>query len=40
MADLLGSKGIPNQVAPWGTEWSHDWGTWLAMLPVYLDELT
>ena len=40
LADLLGSKGIPNQVVPWGTEWSHDWGTWLAMLPVYLDELT
>ncbi len=40
MADILGSKGIPNRVEPWGTEWDHDWPTWRRMLPVYLDRLT
>lgn len=39
MADVLGSKGIPNRVDAWGGEWSHDWPTWRAMLPQYLDEL-
>lgn len=39
-ADVLGAKGVPNRVVPWGTDWEHDWQTWLAMLPVYLDELT
>jgi len=39
MAELLGSKGIPNRVDPWGTEWKHDWPTWWKMLPTYLDEL-
>jgi len=38
MASVLGAKGIPNRVDPWGTEWHHDWDTWRAMLPKYLDE--
>lgn len=38
MAKVLGEKGIPNRVDSWGTDWEHDWGTWRAMLPVYLDE--
>jgi esterase/lipase superfamily enzyme len=36
---VLGSQGIPNRVDDWGPEWEHDWGTWRAMLPKYLDEL-
>jgi esterase/lipase superfamily enzyme len=40
MANVLGSKGIPNRVDPWGPEWHHDWPTWRAMLPKYLDEWT
>lgn len=40
MADVLGSKGIPNRVDPWGPEWDHDWPTWHRMLPHYLDRLT
>ena len=40
MADLLGSKGVPNRVVPWGQEWDHDWVTWRKMLPLYLDEMT
>jgi len=39
MADILGAKGVPNRVDVWGPEWDHDWPTWRAMLPVYLDEL-
>lgn len=39
MARVLGEKGVPNRVDPWGTEWKHDWPTWWAMLPTYLREL-
>lgn len=40
MAHVLGSRGIPNRVDPWGPEWHHDWPTWRKMLPLYLDECT
>ena len=33
LAHVLGSKGIPNRVDPWGTEYDHDWSTWRQMLP-------
>jgi esterase/lipase superfamily enzyme len=39
-ASILGAKGIPNRVDDWGKDWRHDWVTWRAMLPKYLDELT
>lgn len=39
MAQVLGSKGIPNRVDPWGPEYDHDWTTWRAMLPHYLEKL-
>lgn len=39
MADVLGAKGIPNRVDPWGPEWDHDWPTWRRMLPHYLGQL-
>jgi esterase/lipase superfamily enzyme len=38
-AQILGAKGVPNRVDPWGTEWAHNWVTWREMLPKYLDEL-
>ncbi len=38
LAALLGSKGIPNRVDPWGTDYHHNWVTWRAMLPGYLEE--
>lgn len=38
MANVLGQKGIPNRVDPWGPDVHHDWMTWRAMLPKYLDE--
>ena len=40
MAGVLGSKGVPNRVDPWGPEHDHDWPTWRQMLPIYLDDLT
>lgn len=39
MAELLGSKGIPNRVDAWGEGYDHDWPTWRAMLPKYLAEV-
>lgn len=38
MGGALGARGIPNRVDQWAG-WSHDWPTWRAMLPGYLDEL-
>jgi esterase/lipase superfamily enzyme len=38
-AEVLGGKGVPNRVDAWGEEWPHEWPTWRAMLPQYLDEL-
>jgi esterase/lipase superfamily enzyme len=40
MANVLGRQGIPNRVDDWGPEWHHDWPTWRAMLPKYLEEWT
>ncbi|HUO82841.1 MAG TPA: alpha/beta hydrolase-fold protein [Gammaproteobacteria bacterium] len=40
MAQVLGSKGVPNRVDPWGPQWDHNWVTWREMLPKYLDELS
>lgn len=37
-ADVLGRKGVPNRVDAWGPEWPHEWHTWRAMLPQYLEE--
>ena len=39
LAEVLGEKGIPNRVDSWGPEWKHDWPTWWAMLPRYVDEV-
>jgi len=38
-AEALGGRGVPNRVDAWGTDWDHDWPTWRAMLPRYLEEL-
>ncbi len=39
LATLLGKKSVPNRVDMWGKEFHHDWATWRAMLPKYVDEL-
>jgi esterase/lipase superfamily enzyme len=38
LADVLGSKAVPNRVDNW-PGYARDWGTWRTMLPNYLDEL-
>jgi esterase/lipase superfamily enzyme len=38
IAKVLGAKGIPNRVDPWGPEYHHNWVTWREMLPKYLAE--
>jgi esterase/lipase superfamily enzyme len=40
VADVLGAQGVPNRVDSWGPQWPHEWHTWHAMLPQYLEELT
>jgi esterase/lipase superfamily enzyme len=40
VANMLGGKGVPNRVDLWSKDWHHDWVTWRAMLPKYLEELT
>ena len=39
LAEVLGSKGVPNRADDWGSGFDHDWPTWRQMLPNYLDEL-
>ena len=36
-AGILSNKGIPFELDVWGAEWKHDWPTWRAMLPLYLE---
>jgi esterase/lipase superfamily enzyme len=39
VAEVLGTKGVPNRVDDWGPAYDHDWPTWWSMLPTYLDDL-
>jgi esterase/lipase superfamily enzyme len=34
---VLNEKGNPHELDIWGHEWKHDWPTWRAMLPHYLE---
>lgn len=34
---VLGSKGIPHEIALWGHDVDHDWPWWRKMLPYYLE---
>ena len=36
-SQVLNNKGIGHELDVWGTEWKHDWPTWRAMLPAYLE---
>ena len=40
LAKVMGQKGIPNRVDPWGPEYDHDWPTWRVMLPHYLSQVS
>jgi len=37
MSGILSSKSIPHELDIWGPDMSHDWPTWRAMLPHYLE---
>jgi len=34
---LLTHKGVPNELDVWGHDMKHDWPTWRAMLPYYIE---
>lgn len=34
---ILYNKGIDHELSVWGNEWKHDWPTWRAMLPLFID---
>ena len=36
-AGILYNKGINYELSVWGNEWTHDWPTWRAMLPLFID---
>lgn len=36
-AKLLYDKGINYELDIWGEEWPHDWNTWRALMPHYLE---
>lgn len=36
-AGILYNKNINYELSIWGTEWKHDWPTWRAMLPLFID---
>ena len=38
VAHELGPAACRTGSTSWGPEWPHDWQTWRAMLPHYLDE--
>lgn len=40
LAELLGAKGVPARVDPWGAAAGRDWPAWRAMIPKYLAEWT
>lgn len=40
VAEVLRTKGVPGvHLELWDASWHHDWPTWRAMLPLFLDKL-
>ena len=37
LSGILHGKGIPHELDVWGSDMPHDWTTWRAMLPYYLE---
>jgi esterase/lipase superfamily enzyme len=37
LSGILSSKGIPHELDVWGWDMHHDWPTWRAMLPHYIE---
>lgn len=36
-SSVLSGKGIGHELDIWDSNWKHDWPTWRAMLPLYLE---
>ena len=36
-SNILSVKGIPHELDVWGPDMPHDWPTWRAMLPYYIE---
>lgn len=36
-ASVLYNKNINYELSVWGNEWKHDWPTWRAMLPLFIE---
>jgi esterase/lipase superfamily enzyme len=39
LSQILWSKSVPNEVDIWGADMRHDWPTWRAMLPYFIDKV-
>ncbi len=37
LSELLSARGIPHELDIWGWDMKHDWPTWRAMLPHYIE---
>ena len=37
LSEILHSRGIPHELDIWGWDMRHDWPTWRAMLPYYVE---
>lgn len=37
LSNILNSRGIPHELDIWGWDMRHDWPTWRAMLPYYVE---
>ncbi len=37
LSNILNAKSIPHELDIWGPDMGHDWPTWRAMLPYYLE---
>lgn len=37
LSHVLNMKNIPHEIDVWGPDMTHDWPTWRAMLPYYLE---
>lgn len=37
LSSILSSRGIPHELDVWGWDMRHDWPTWRAMLPYYVE---
>jgi esterase/lipase superfamily enzyme len=37
LSNILSSKSVPHELDIWGRDMTHDWPTWRAMLPYYIE---